>query len=203
MKSSVLYTEVQNPDRPLINVEVVAHVTRPELRTSEVSFQFQLPWCKSQMIKGAITVISINHFISSVMYLESNFWAHFSSNIYRSQINSTLPSLSAQKPQKMGWKYEVFILPVRRKQGGLLSVWMQNTRMMIRDVIHLQMWEAQIVLILVACWYSTPKLQVELELGTSKSPDRASSLPPHKQANFLIIICSNFIFLNFYIVQGK
>ncbi|KAL2944669.1 Acyl-coenzyme A thioesterase 9 mitochondrial [Bienertia sinuspersici] len=28
----------RNPDRPLINVEVVAHVTCPELRTSEVSF---------------------------------------------------------------------------------------------------------------------------------------------------------------------
>ncbi|KAL2920771.1 Acyl-coenzyme A thioesterase 9 mitochondrial [Bienertia sinuspersici] len=40
MKSCVLYTELQNPDRPLINVEVVAHVTRPELRTSEVSNKF-------------------------------------------------------------------------------------------------------------------------------------------------------------------
>lgn len=40
MKSSVLYTELHNPDRPLINVEVVAHVTCPELRTSEVSNKF-------------------------------------------------------------------------------------------------------------------------------------------------------------------
>lgn len=31
----VLYTEV-NPDQPLITIEVVAHVTRPELRSSEV-----------------------------------------------------------------------------------------------------------------------------------------------------------------------
>ncbi|KAL6142835.1 hypothetical protein ACLB2K_061111 [Fragaria x ananassa] len=30
-KSCVLYTEV-NPDQPLITIEVVAHVTRPELR---------------------------------------------------------------------------------------------------------------------------------------------------------------------------
>ena len=33
----VLYTELENPDQPLINIEVVAHVTRPELRSSEVS----------------------------------------------------------------------------------------------------------------------------------------------------------------------
>ncbi|XP_062090134.1 acyl-coenzyme A thioesterase 4, mitochondrial [Humulus lupulus] len=40
LKSCVLYTELQNPTEPLINVEVVAHVTRPELRSSEVSNKF-------------------------------------------------------------------------------------------------------------------------------------------------------------------
>ncbi|XP_014498323.1 acyl-coenzyme A thioesterase 9, mitochondrial [Vigna radiata var. radiata] len=40
LKSCVLYTEVHDPDQPLINVEVVAHVTRPELRSSEVSNTF-------------------------------------------------------------------------------------------------------------------------------------------------------------------
>jgi acyl-coenzyme A thioesterase 9 len=35
-KSCVLYTELEIPDQPLIYVEVVAHVTRPELRSSEV-----------------------------------------------------------------------------------------------------------------------------------------------------------------------
>ena len=35
-KSCVLYTELDDPSKPLINVEVVAHVTRPECRTSEV-----------------------------------------------------------------------------------------------------------------------------------------------------------------------
>ncbi|KAK3031835.1 hypothetical protein RJ639_035972 [Escallonia herrerae] len=39
-KSCVLYTEFENGDQPLINVEVVAHVTRPELRSSEVSNRF-------------------------------------------------------------------------------------------------------------------------------------------------------------------
>ncbi|KAB8576235.1 hypothetical protein FH972_025763 [Carpinus fangiana] len=39
-KSCVLYTELENPAEPLINVEVVAHVTRPELRSSEVSNKF-------------------------------------------------------------------------------------------------------------------------------------------------------------------
>jgi len=36
-KSCVLYTETEDPEHPLINVEVVAHVTRPEIRSSEVS----------------------------------------------------------------------------------------------------------------------------------------------------------------------
>ncbi|KAI3418257.1 uncharacterized protein J3R85_013858 [Psidium guajava] len=40
LKSCVLYTEPEKPDGPLINVEVVAHVTRPELRSSEVSNTF-------------------------------------------------------------------------------------------------------------------------------------------------------------------
>ncbi|KAK3011196.1 hypothetical protein RJ639_011558 [Escallonia herrerae] len=40
LKSCVLYTELENPSQPLINVEVVAHVTRPELRSSEVSNKF-------------------------------------------------------------------------------------------------------------------------------------------------------------------
>ncbi|OIW10149.1 hypothetical protein TanjilG_27900 [Lupinus angustifolius] len=40
LKSCVLYTELDNPDKPLVNVEVVAHVTKPELRSSEVSNRF-------------------------------------------------------------------------------------------------------------------------------------------------------------------
>ena len=39
-KSCMLYTELENPAEPLINVEVVAHVTRPEFRCSEVSLFF-------------------------------------------------------------------------------------------------------------------------------------------------------------------
>uniref|UniRef100_A0A803MFN9 HotDog ACOT-type domain-containing protein n=1 Tax=Chenopodium quinoa TaxID=63459 RepID=A0A803MFN9_CHEQI len=34
-KSCVLYTELEDPEHPLINVEVEAHVTRPEIRSSE------------------------------------------------------------------------------------------------------------------------------------------------------------------------
>lgn len=37
LKSCVLYTQLENPKEPLINVEVIAHVTRPELRSAEVS----------------------------------------------------------------------------------------------------------------------------------------------------------------------
>ncbi|XP_065860806.1 acyl-coenzyme A thioesterase 2, chloroplastic-like [Euphorbia lathyris] len=40
LKSCVLYTELEDPARPLINVEVVAHVTSPEQRSSEVSNTF-------------------------------------------------------------------------------------------------------------------------------------------------------------------
>ena len=36
-KSCVLFTQLDDPKWPLINVEVVAHVTRPELRSCEVS----------------------------------------------------------------------------------------------------------------------------------------------------------------------
>lgn len=36
-KSCVLYTEIEDPGHPLINVEVVAHVTSPEFRSAEVS----------------------------------------------------------------------------------------------------------------------------------------------------------------------
>lgn len=39
-KACVLYTEVDRVDRPLIHVEVVANVTQPEARTSEVSNTF-------------------------------------------------------------------------------------------------------------------------------------------------------------------
>ena len=39
-KSCVLYTQLDNPEQPLVNVEVVAHVTRPELRKSEVIPEF-------------------------------------------------------------------------------------------------------------------------------------------------------------------
>ncbi|XP_057957030.1 acyl-coenzyme A thioesterase 2, chloroplastic-like [Malania oleifera] len=39
-KSCVLYTQLEDLAQPLINVEVVAHVTRPELRASQVSNKF-------------------------------------------------------------------------------------------------------------------------------------------------------------------
>ncbi|VFQ87592.1 unnamed protein product [Cuscuta campestris] len=53
-KSCVLYTELENPCQPLINVEVVAHVTRPELRSSEVSnkFYFTFSVCSDALKNG-------------------------------------------------------------------------------------------------------------------------------------------------------
>uniref|UniRef100_M4DYR5 HotDog ACOT-type domain-containing protein n=1 Tax=Brassica campestris TaxID=3711 RepID=M4DYR5_BRACM len=40
LKSRILYTEATSSAEPLINIEVVAHVTSPELRSSEVSNRF-------------------------------------------------------------------------------------------------------------------------------------------------------------------
>ncbi|XP_031124914.1 acyl-coenzyme A thioesterase 9, mitochondrial-like isoform X2 [Ipomoea triloba] len=53
-KSCVLYTELENPSQPFINVEVVAHVTRPELRSSEVSnkFYFTFSVCSDALENG-------------------------------------------------------------------------------------------------------------------------------------------------------
>lgn len=51
-KSCVLYTEYENADRPLINIEVVAHVTKPELRSSEVSNKFYFTFTVCQEAKA-------------------------------------------------------------------------------------------------------------------------------------------------------
>lgn len=48
LKSCVLYTELENLGRPLINVEVIAHVMRPELRSSEVSNNFYFTFTVQQ-----------------------------------------------------------------------------------------------------------------------------------------------------------
>ncbi|XP_019067203.1 acyl-coenzyme A thioesterase 4, mitochondrial isoform X2 [Solanum lycopersicum] len=48
LKSCVLYTELENLSKPLINVEVVAHVMRPELRSSEVSNNFYFTFTVQQ-----------------------------------------------------------------------------------------------------------------------------------------------------------
>lgn len=67
LKSCVLYTQLENPAQPLINVEVVAHVTRPELRTSEVrqskkhvicSIQLQLEFMSSVTLSVCLMQIS-------------------------------------------------------------------------------------------------------------------------------------------------
>ncbi|CAI9271251.1 unnamed protein product [Lactuca saligna] len=47
LKSCILFTELENPDKPLINVEVVAHVTRPEFRSAEVSNKFYFTFTTS------------------------------------------------------------------------------------------------------------------------------------------------------------
>ncbi|KAI7738410.1 hypothetical protein M8C21_021540 [Ambrosia artemisiifolia] len=51
-KSCVLYTEFEHAEQPLINVEVVAHVTRPELRSSEVSNTFYFTFTVRPEVKA-------------------------------------------------------------------------------------------------------------------------------------------------------
>ncbi|XP_059435163.1 acyl-coenzyme A thioesterase 2, chloroplastic [Corylus avellana] len=61
-KSCVLYTELENPDQPLINVEVVAHVTRPELRSSEVSNTFYFTFTlrpEAKAMKNGLRIRSV------------------------------------------------------------------------------------------------------------------------------------------------
>ncbi|GMN50167.1 hypothetical protein TIFTF001_019337 [Ficus carica] len=53
LKSCVLYTELQNSDQPLINIEVVAHVTRPELRSSEVTNTFHFTFTVRPEVKAS------------------------------------------------------------------------------------------------------------------------------------------------------
>ncbi|CAI9108491.1 OLC1v1008089C1 [Oldenlandia corymbosa var. corymbosa] len=60
LKSCVLYTELENPDHPMINVEVVAHVTRPELRSSEVSNKFYFTFgVRSDALKSGLKIRNV------------------------------------------------------------------------------------------------------------------------------------------------
>ncbi|EEF27975.1 acyl-CoA thioesterase, putative [Ricinus communis] len=60
LKSCVLYTELQDPARPLINVEVIAHVTRPELRSSEVSNKFYFTFTvRPEAIKDGLRIRNV------------------------------------------------------------------------------------------------------------------------------------------------
>ncbi|GAV68390.1 hypothetical protein CFOL_v3_11893 [Cephalotus follicularis] len=62
-KSCVLYTELENPDQPLINVEVVAHVTRPEVRSSEVSNTFYFTFTVRPEAKAAKNAYKIRNVV--------------------------------------------------------------------------------------------------------------------------------------------
>ncbi|KAJ4823662.1 hypothetical protein Tsubulata_019757 [Turnera subulata] len=60
LKSFVLYTELENAAKPLINVEVVAHVTSPELRSSEVSNKFYFTFTvRPEAIKDGLRIRNV------------------------------------------------------------------------------------------------------------------------------------------------
>lgn len=54
LKSCVLYTETENLEQPRIHVEVIAHVTQPELKSSEV-----LLWLHSEVGAGYNGLVSL------------------------------------------------------------------------------------------------------------------------------------------------
>ncbi|KAI9081951.1 hypothetical protein K1719_036213 [Acacia pycnantha] len=57
LKSCVLYTEHKNLAEPRVNVEVVAHVTKPELRSSEVSNRFYFTFAVNpEAIEGGLRI---------------------------------------------------------------------------------------------------------------------------------------------------
>ncbi|KAI3878753.1 hypothetical protein MKW92_045391 [Papaver armeniacum] len=59
-KSCVLYTKLDNPLQPLIHIEVVAHVTKPELRTSEVSNSFHFTFIRNlHIMKNGFSIRSV------------------------------------------------------------------------------------------------------------------------------------------------
>ncbi|KAF8402408.1 hypothetical protein HHK36_013363 [Tetracentron sinense] len=59
-KSCVLYTELENPEQPLINIEVVAHVTRPELRSSEVSNTFYFTFTtRPEVVRNGLRIRNV------------------------------------------------------------------------------------------------------------------------------------------------
>ncbi|KAL5583544.1 hypothetical protein UlMin_015986 [Ulmus minor] len=60
LKSCILYTELENPTAPLINAEVVAHVTKPELRSSEVSNKFYFTFSvRPEALKDGLRVRNV------------------------------------------------------------------------------------------------------------------------------------------------
>ncbi|KAH9551137.1 hypothetical protein CY35_10G107600 [Sphagnum magellanicum] len=62
-KSCVLYTETENVEQPLIHVEVVAHVTKPENRSSEVSNTFYFTFTLNPKdLEGTFAHLSVGRF---------------------------------------------------------------------------------------------------------------------------------------------
>ncbi|XP_021733456.1 acyl-coenzyme A thioesterase 9, mitochondrial-like [Chenopodium quinoa] len=64
-KSCVLYTELEDPEDPLINVEVEAHVTRPEIRSSEVSNTFYFTFTICPEAKAEKNKVSIRNVVAA------------------------------------------------------------------------------------------------------------------------------------------
>ncbi|VAI19922.1 unnamed protein product [Triticum turgidum subsp. durum] len=59
-KSCVLFTQLENKWQPLVNVEVVAHVTRPELRKSEISNTFHFTFSVgSDALKNGVNIRNV------------------------------------------------------------------------------------------------------------------------------------------------
>lgn len=62
-KACVLYTELDNVNKPLIHIEVVANVTQPEIRSSEVSFMIKI-------------FLSLHHLFAVIIFFNYKWIVH-------------------------------------------------------------------------------------------------------------------------------
>lgn len=87
-KSCVLYTDLQDTDQPLINIEVVAHVTRPELRSSEVSNRFYFTFTVHPEAKAANDTVRIRKVVPATEEEARRILEHMDANSFNSVYKS-------------------------------------------------------------------------------------------------------------------
>lgn len=129
LTSCVLYTELENPEQPLINIEVVAHVARPELRSSEVS---PCSLKKGSPFKTIHTLYCLSiacwcfTFIFPVHLTACSLFAIVTWNRYQIHFTSLSLYVQRQKPRRMDLGYAMWFQQQRRKHAESWNAWMQR-----------------------------------------------------------------------------